>query len=85
MTELTTSIKKVDDEAWRLFKMEAARHDMQLGEFFSHLVKDHRDREAENNWDSILEGKPIIARKQAKDIRKHTKTFRKGFEFKRRA
>lgn len=81
MTKLTTSIKKVDGETWRLFKVEAAKHGMQLGEFFSRIVNDHKDHEIESNWDAILTGKSILSKKQAEGIKKQAKQFRKGFDF----
>ena len=81
MTSLTTTIKKVDRESWKTFKIEATKHEMQLGEFFSRLVKEHKEKEAENNWDDILESKKILTRKQAEEIKKYTEEFRKGFEF----
>lgn len=81
MTSLTTTIKKVDKESWKTFKIEATKHDMQLGEFFSKLILEHKEKEAENNWDDILESRKILTRKQADEMKKHTEEFRKGFEF----
>jgi len=38
---LTATIKNVDDDAWRILKVEAAKHDMTMGQFISKLIKEH--------------------------------------------
>ncbi len=81
MTTLNTCIKNIDAESWRLFKVEAAKHDMQLGEFFSKIVQDHAVREGQNNWDFVLNRKRSLTKRQVEELRKNSREFRKGFNF----
>lgn len=81
MTKLTTCIKNIEEDSWRLFKSEAAKHDMQLGDFFSKVVEDHTTRERGNNWDIILNKKRTLTKNQVKGLKKYTKEFRRGFKF----
>ena len=81
MTKLTMSIKSVEKEAWKSIKVEAARHEMQIGEFLGFLINEHKNLERENNWDAILKSKPTLTKKDADEIKKHAENFRKGFDF----
>ncbi len=40
------TIKGIDSDAWALFKAEAARHKVTMGEFFNGLIKRHACDEA---------------------------------------
>jgi len=75
------SIKSVEKEAWKSIKVEAARHEMQIGEFLGFLINEHKNLERENNWDAILKSKPTLTKKDADEIKKHAENFRKGFDF----
>lgn len=80
MTRATSGIKNVDKNAWKLFKMEAARHDMAMGEFFSHLVKEHAMREAGSTWEDILRFAGSISEKDAARMRKEAEALRRGLK-----
>ena len=81
MTKLTMSVKSVDKEAWKSIKVEATKHEMQIGEFLGFLINEHKFLEADNNWDAILKSKPTLTKKDADEIKKHAENFRKGFDF----
>ncbi len=40
------TIKGVDDDTWRMFKSEAARHGVTMGEFFNRVITMHVSEEA---------------------------------------
>ncbi len=40
-------MKNVDPDTWRYLKVEAARHDVTIGDFLSQLAKEHQEREQE--------------------------------------
>ena len=73
-------IKNIDEEDWRLFKTESAKHGLKLGELFNDLVKEHTSKCTGDNWDKILYGKKplkgLLTRKEGDKIRAE---FRKGF------
>ena len=79
MTKSTTALKGVDREAWRLFKAEAAKHGMTMGEFFSEMVKEHAMKETKSNWDAILGFAGIISGKDAGEMRKKAREIRTAF------
>ncbi|MBI2565365.1 hypothetical protein HYV79_05295 [Candidatus Woesearchaeota archaeon] len=37
-------VKNVDVESWRELKLEASKHNMNLGKFLSFLVKEHKQK-----------------------------------------
>lgn len=80
MTRTTSAIKNVDKDAWKLFKMEAARHDMAMGEFFSRLVKEHAMKEAGSTWEEILRFAGSISEKDAARMRKEAEALRRGLK-----
>lgn len=74
-------IKNIPKEEWLIFKSESASHGMKSGEFFSKIVKEHKERCKESNWDKILYGekklKGILSQKDYEEIRKE---FRENFK-----
>ena len=61
--------------------MEAAKHEMQLGMFFSRLIREHSKNESKNSWDSILRGEALLSRRQSEEVKRHAMDFRKGLDF----
>lgn len=74
-------IKNINDEDWRTFKAESAKHGMKIGEFFSELVEEHTERCSELSWNELLYGKKTLTEEDAKNIRKVMKEIRKEFKF----
>lgn len=72
-------IKNVNQENWKKFKIEAINRDRNLGELFNELVDDIKS--AEGNWEKIKKSKGSLTDKEAEEMKKHMKEFRKGFEF----
>ncbi len=74
-------IKKVPERSWRLFKAESARHGKRLGDFFARLVEEHLRHEgaAEKSWETILKRKSFLSDKDAEEMMKTVKEFRRGF------
>lgn len=79
MIKSTTALKGVDREAWKLFKAEAAKHGMTMGEFFSEMVKEHAMKEEKSNWDAILGFAGSISGKEAREMRRKARKIRTDF------
>lgn len=73
-------IKNVNKEDWLSFKSESAMHEMKAGEFLGKIVKEHKLKCKDGNWDNVLHGeknlKGILTRRDAKELRE---TFREEF------
>ncbi|GEM_PF-2939492 len=79
---MNISIKDVREEDWRILKSEAAKEDLKIGEFLSKVLMEYKKAEADSgNWNAILNGKKYLSGKDAEIIKKSTKEFRKGFDF----
>lgn len=75
-------IKNIDEEDWRHFKAEAAKHGMKAGDFLSKILKDHEES-CKSNWEEILYGeKPLKGVLNIEDAKKIRSEFRRGFKFK---
>ncbi len=73
-------IKNIDEENWRLFKEESAKHALKLGDLFNCLLREHTNKCKGTNWDRVLYGekklKGLLTREEGDKIRSE---FRKGF------
>ncbi len=80
---MDTCIKDVDETSWRKFKVEAVRHGLKMGEFLGRLLEEHEylEKSAQKSWEMILKGRSLLTEKDAGELRKKIKEFRKGFEF----
>ena len=74
-------IKNINDESWRMFKSESVKHDMRVGEFFSILVEEHKERCNKSTLKDLLFSKKTLTEKDAKNIKESMREFRKGFKF----
>lgn len=72
-------IKNVPEDKWRIFKSEAARRGMNLGEYFGELIDEHLKKEERTDIDKILCGKPTLTEKEANIMRKASSKIRKNF------
>lgn len=79
MTAVKT-IKDVDDETWSHFKSLASRNNMKMGPFFSTMVRDYESK-SRTVWDRILKGEKLLTDREAKEMHKEIKTFRKEYGF----
>ncbi|MBI4450692.1 hypothetical protein HY642_01840 [Candidatus Woesearchaeota archaeon] len=77
------ALKNVRKDAWLRFKSESARHGMNMSSFFEHLLREHTqdERRAKAAWNKILYAPPRISIKDATDLRRSSRDFRRGFEF----
>lgn len=73
-------MRNIKEEDWRYFKVEAVKKGMSLGDFFSELLKRYKEA-SKNPWDKILHGKKLLTKKNAEEMHKAIKEFRKDFEF----
>ena len=74
-------IKNIPKEEWRTFKSESAYHGLKAGEFLSKLVKEHKERCKESNWDKILYGEKTLKHLISdKEMDKTRKEFRDNFK-----
>ncbi|MDO8642016.1 MAG: hypothetical protein Q7R76_00290 [Candidatus Woesearchaeota archaeon] len=77
-------IKNINDEEWREFKSESARHGMKMGDFFTKLVADHRQQCTKGNAKEILFGeKPLKDLLKDVDYKKIRGHFKKTFKMRR--
>ena len=73
-------IKNIDEENWRFFKSESAKHGVKTGEFFNKLVHEHQLKCKESNWEKVLYGKkPLKGLVTQEDLREIRKDFRNNF------
>ena len=72
-------IKNIDEISWKKFKIEAIKQNKNLGEFFSDMIKEISSRKG--NWDLIKKSKASLTKKDADEINKTIKSFRKDFNF----
>ena len=78
---MNISIKNVKEETWRVVKSEAAKHNLNIGDFLNKVLLEHKKREEEkNNWNEIMYGKRILKEKEIEKIRESMKDFRKELE-----
>mgnify|MGYP001351857881 CR=1 FL=1 len=73
-------IKNVNDKDWRLFKAEAIKNDLKIGEMFNKLVEGTIDKKGKSNWDEVLYGKNKLNILTQKDLKKIRTEFRKNFK-----
>ncbi len=73
-------IKNINGESWRTFKAESAKHSMKMGEFFSELVEEHKERCNKSTLKDLLFSKKTLTEEDAKNIRESMREFRKGFK-----
>ena len=79
---MNISIKNVKEEDWRLIKSEAAKENLNMGEFLNRIVSEYKKSEKKGgNWNKILYGKKFLDNKDAAKIKRVMKDFRKEFEF----
>lgn len=70
-------IKKIREDDWGYFKSEAVKKNVPMGKFFSIVVGVYKKRDNEgNNWDEILNSRPVLDRNSVDDIEKEIERFR---------
>jgi len=70
------TIKNVDDETWKLMKELSARRKMKMGALLKEIVKEHKTKPAKT-WSIILNGKPLLTEREAKEMLKTVAKLRK--------
>ncbi|MBN1503296.1 hypothetical protein JW930_07190 [Candidatus Woesearchaeota archaeon] len=76
-------IKKVNDEDWIAFKVEAAKNNLKTGEMFSKMVNEYKEGNEEGNWKKLVYRKKSLDDKDVMVIREGMKEFRKETEFRK--
>ena len=73
-------IKNIDEERWRTFKSESAKHGLRTGDFFNKIIVEHTLHCNGSNWDTVLNNKKkirgMITQSRLKALRAE---FRKNF------
>ncbi len=73
-------IKSIDEEEWRIFRVESIKHGLKAGDFFAKIIQEHEASCKESNWNKVLFGektcKGLMTQEEGKRIRN---TFRKEF------
>lgn len=69
-------MRNVKESAWKKFKARAASRGMSVGDYFSEVVAE-TEHTAKNPWDKILNRKGIFTDKDAEDMHKAIKEFRR--------
>jgi len=79
--KMDVCIKNVNDDDWRMFKVESAKHGMKMGDFFNKIVIEHKENCSKSNWNKVLYGKNklkgLLVRE---DLKKTREEFRKNFK-----
>ena len=70
------TIKGIDEETWMKFKILAAKKKITMGRLLGNMVETY-ERDAEDVWDEILNGKRILSDKEAEEMHKITRKIRK--------
>ena len=79
---MNISIKNVKKEDWRIIKSEAAKNDLNIGEFLNRVMTDYKRKyKEETNWNEILYGDKVLNEKDTAKIKEVMEGFRKEFEF----
>lgn len=76
-------LKNVDEEKYRLLKIEAAKRRVTLGKLFNMMVEQHtaKEKEALQRWDKIFSTKPFLSNEDVKGMRERIKMFRQEYGF----
>jgi hypothetical protein len=78
---MNVCVKGVKPETWRYLKSEAAKADKNMGEYIEIIAMKEKER-PKSNWDTILNWKPILTKKEAEEMEKEIyKAFRTETEF----
>jgi hypothetical protein len=70
-------IKNVDPEIWKEFKIGAVKKGVSMAEYLKGLIEEEKK---DIDWKMILREKPAFYKNEAAEIRKASKSFRKGFD-----
>ena len=70
------TIKDVDDETWKLMKEAARREKLKMGVLLKEIVKEHKTKPSKF-WSVILNGKPLLTEREAKEMVKTVAKLRK--------
>lgn len=72
--ETVKTIKGVKEEDWETFRKMAKRHKMNMGEYFSRLV---RKNPPPMTWERLLSMPKLISDAEAEDMLKRARAMRK--------
>lgn len=77
-------LKNVEESDWMKFKTEAITHGMNMGEFLSHLIKEHLSKKhSTDNWKEILSWRSGRTSSKFDGLLKEVAETRKKFKFER--
>ena len=75
--EATRTMKGIDDTTWKEFKTLAKSKKLTSGELFRYMIHTFEKRNTEEAWNKILNRKPSLTEKEADDMQKKVKEWRK--------
>lgn len=80
---MNTLIKNIDEERWHFIKIQAAKERKTIGELFNAIILEYENKEKtdKNVWERVLSRKPSLTEKQAEDMKKTIKCFKKSYGF----
>jgi len=72
----TKCIKNVDEETWREFKTLAAKNNLKMAVLLRIMIKEF-EKNNKKFWNEVLDGEKLMSDKEADEMIKITKEFRK--------
>ena len=72
----TKCIKDVDEETWREFKTLAVKNNLKMAVLLKIMIKEF-EKNNRKFWDEILYGEKLMTDKEAEEMIKITRDFRK--------
>jgi hypothetical protein len=75
---MNVCIKGIREKDWRLIKSEAAKADLNIGEYIVSLASKPR-----TTWDDLLKHKPVLSEEEANELSNHVEKVRNEFSFER--
>ena len=81
---MNTLIKNLDEENWHFLKIEAAKERITLGNLLNRILEEYKSKEKNNwkrEWEKIFSLKPLLSKKEAKEMLAASKSFRKEYHF----
>lgn len=78
-------VKNMPEDAWTSLRSEAVLHDMNVGEFIAHLIKEHKKKhlDAKNKWDQIINQRLNLTAQEWTEFEERIMHGRKTFKLER--
>ncbi|OIO41307.1 hypothetical protein COU56_02335 [Candidatus Pacearchaeota archaeon CG10_big_fil_rev_8_21_14_0_10_31_9] len=70
------TIKNVDEETWREFKVIAAKNNVKMSALLKMMIKEF-EKNNKNFWNEILNGEKLMTDREAEEMKRITANIRK--------